>query len=84
VLLAGLIGIGFDVHGSWPGLVGILQVLAWREQLDSDPTAIVVINGDLVDRGRDQVAVLLLVIALKLVYGERLVLVRGNHEVRKD
>jgi hypothetical protein len=84
LLLAGLVGVGFDVHGSWPGMVGILRVLACREQLESDPRAFVVLNGDFVDRGRDQLAVLLLVIAMKLLYGERFVVLRGNHEVRKD
>ena len=83
MLHAGLIGVGFDVHGSWPGAAGILQVLGCMEQLDQDPSAFVVLNGDIVDRGRDQIAVLLLVLAMKLLYGERFIVTKGNHEVRQ-
>jgi 3',5'-cyclic AMP phosphodiesterase CpdA len=42
---------------------------------------IVVVNGDLVDRGRDQALVLLQHMILKILYPDQFFLTMGNHEV---
>jgi hypothetical protein len=42
----------------------------------------VIVNGDLVDRGRDQALVLLQMMVLKVLYPDNFFINRGNHEVR--
>ena len=41
-----------------------------------------VFNGDFIDRGEHQVALVALLFALKVLYPQRIYLVRGNHEFR--
>ena len=41
-----------------------------------------VFNGDFIDRGEHQVALVALLFALKALYPQRIYLVRGNHEFR--
>lgn len=64
-----------DIHGCSGAFVMLL------EKLDPDPGSdILVLLGDLFDRGPDSWQVFQTVKELKAVYGERLILLLGNHE----
>lgn len=63
-----------DVHGNAPALD---QAVAW---LDKHWDADVVFVGDYVNRGSDPAAVLELLASARSDWGERLVLLRGNHD----
>lgn len=67
-----------DTHGQLRDLLLLMHVYGFPSSESNQ----FVFNGDFVDRGVHQVAVVLLLFALKLVYPERVWLVRGNHEMR--
>jgi len=66
-----------DLHGDFGTLAGFLASVLPR--LDSG-NAKVVFLGDYIDRGGEQLEVLLSALLLKTLYPEKVVLLRGNHE----
>jgi serine/threonine protein phosphatase 1 len=68
------IGVLGDVHGNADRLERALSELATEDRL-------VIMVGDYINRGPDSRRVMDLLVAAKKQLGERLVLLRGNHEV---
>lgn len=68
-----------DIHGQLRDL--LLLFYAFGTPGDSEGMSYV-FNGDFVDRGRHQVEVMGILLALKVMYPDRVWLVRGNHEDR--
>jgi len=73
-----------DVHGQLRSLLLLFGAFGFPSHAAGDVQATAYIfNGDWVDRGRHQLEVVALLFALKLIYPERIVLIRGNHEHRE-
>jgi len=68
-----------DIHGQLRDL--LMYFVAFGNPME-DPTLSLVFNGDFVDRGAHQVEVIGLLLSLKVLYPDRVWLVRGNHEDR--
>jgi hypothetical protein len=64
-----------DLHGSLSCLKQVID-LAGTPSRDN----VLVFDGDYVDRGKSSLEVLCTVLLLRLVYGDHVVLLRGNHE----
>ena len=72
-----------DVHGQLRDLLLLFREFGRPTHRGGDiETTSYVFNGDWVDRGHHQVAVVALLFALKIAYPGRIALVRGNHEFR--
>lgn len=70
-----------DLHGDYPALEHILCALFDGSMGDEDASRIhIAFLGDLLDRGAKDFQVLHLVLCLRRLLGERLLLLRGNHE----
>lgn len=67
-----------DIHGDLETLTRILGELDLERSLGEK--TVMIFLGDYVDRGDKQVETLLLVAMLKIIYGDRIVTLRGNHE----
>mmetsp|Transcript_63469 Transcript_63469/g.137421 ORF Transcript_63469/g.137421 Transcript_63469/m.137421 type:complete len:515 (-) Transcript_63469:154-1698(-) len=68
-----------DIHGQLRDVLLLLHDFGFAD--DHSAAGITyVFNGDWVDRGAHQLEVVVLLFALKVVYPQRIVLVRGNHE----
>eukprot|EP00928_Gymnodinium_smaydae_P074226 TRINITY_DN57295_c0_g1_i1.p1 TRINITY_DN57295_c0_g1~~TRINITY_DN57295_c0_g1_i1.p1 ORF type:complete len:627 (+),score=64.87 TRINITY_DN57295_c0_g1_i1:48-1883(+) len=65
-----------DLHGQFRDMLLFLHHYGFPG--DRSPTF--VFNGDWVDRGHHQLEVVILVFALKAVFPDKVVLLRGNHE----
>jgi predicted phosphodiesterase len=63
-----------DIHGS---ITDLFQAVQW---FLSGKCQYIIFNGDLMDRGQDNIAVLLLVCDLKRKYPSQVIITRGNHE----
>ena len=64
-----------DLHGQVFDLIKLIE----EKNLQKDK---MIFLGDYVDRGRNSIEVLLLLLALKISYRSTIVLLRGNHESR--
>lgn len=67
-----------DIHGQFRDLLLLLRAYGMPGENMSD----FVFNGDFVDRGKHQIAVVGLLFALKILMPGKVWLVRGNHEDR--
>lgn len=79
-----------DIHGQFSDLVRLLNMRCPKEEKDNKKKSQVtgfsanrfVFLGDYVDRGSHSIECISLVFALKIVYPNHYVLLRGNHETR--
>eukprot|EP00929_Paragymnodinium_shiwhaense_P056072 TRINITY_DN28070_c0_g1_i1.p1 TRINITY_DN28070_c0_g1~~TRINITY_DN28070_c0_g1_i1.p1 ORF type:complete len:776 (+),score=123.87 TRINITY_DN28070_c0_g1_i1:50-2377(+) len=70
-----------DIHGQFSDLLLFLSVYGQPQHRTGDIEAVeYVFLGDLVDRGKQSVETILLMMCLKVAYPDRVWLVRGNHE----
>jgi len=67
-----------DIHGQFRDLLLIFRAY----EMPGDNMSDFVFNGDFVDRGKHQIAVIGLLFALKILMPGKVWLVRGNHEDR--
>mmetsp|Transcript_60078 Transcript_60078/g.143131 ORF Transcript_60078/g.143131 Transcript_60078/m.143131 type:complete len:735 (-) Transcript_60078:78-2282(-) len=68
-----------DIHGQLRDLLLLLRAFGFPK---ADDEMTFVFNGDFVDRGKHQLAVIGLLLALKVEYPDKVWLIRGNHEDR--
>jgi hypothetical protein len=70
-----------DLHGDYTALDSILRYLFPVSGTEYDPDKVhMIFLGDLLDRGRRDFHVLSLVIALRVLLGDKVIQLRGNHE----
>nr|MDO8115644.1 metallophosphoesterase [Candidatus Sigynarchaeota archaeon] len=77
ILPGGTITVVGDMHGDIAVALGIAREILHPKEENSK----VVFLGDYVDRGKHQVDVINLVLALKVLRPGRVILLRGNHEI---
>ena len=71
-----------DLHGDYPALTAILRSLFPQGMADEEAERVhLVFLGDLLDRGAKDFQVLHLVLCLRRLFGDRLTLLLGNHDV---
>ncbi len=68
-----------DIHGDLESMKKIFGYVNLDKFLEKREN-VVVFLGDYIDRGLQQVEVLALLLSLLKIYGERIILLRGNHE----
>jgi len=68
-----------DLHGDFNTLLEILSTENLFDRLENDNIKVVFL-GDYVDRGDQQLEVLISVLYLKSLYPDKVVVLRGNHE----
>ena len=66
-----------DIHGQFDDLIELFRIGGFV------PETNYIFMGDFVDRGYNSVETLLLLLALKVKYPDRVNLIRGNHESRQ-
>ncbi|MCY3410596.1 MAG: metallophosphoesterase [Candidatus Heimdallarchaeota archaeon] len=64
-----------DIHGDYESLKKVVNYFESHEDFHY-----LIINGDVVDRGKYQIKSLLLIITMQIKFPERVYLIRGNHE----
>lgn len=78
-----------DIHGNFAGFASLASQLqgsgkakldAVKDAMLQPPADIVIFLGDLVDRGDENLKLLLTVLAWKVQHPDRIFLLRGNHE----
>lgn len=70
-----------DIHGQFSDLLLFFKLFGQPDHHTGDIEALeYVFLGDLIDRGRQGVEVVLFLFCLKVLYPERVWLIRGNHE----
>ena len=73
-----------DLHGDLESLIFILKASNFIERLKSENQVCTLFLGDYGDRGSYSVEVYYVVLALKSMFKEKVILLRGNHEGPKD
>jgi diadenosine tetraphosphatase ApaH/serine/threonine PP2A family protein phosphatase/Ca2+-binding EF-hand superfamily protein len=72
-----------DIHGNLPDLTQFFNKYAWPDKRKGDILSMnYVFLGDYVDRGSFSVETVALLFSLKIMYPNRVFLLRGNHEDR--
>jgi Calcineurin-like phosphoesterase len=73
-----------DLHGDLESLVDILKGSKFLQKMDQSDDALLIFLGDYGDRGLFSAEVYYTVLSLKLLFPEKVVLMRGNHEGPRD
>ena len=72
-----------DIHGQMPDLLEFFKQFSWPDERKGDILAMhYLFLGDFVDRGAYSTDVIALLFSLKILYPDKVFLVRGNHEDR--
>lgn len=66
-----------DIHGQF---YDFLKILSLCPSLETEPKEYLLFLGDYVDRGPMGVEVIMLLMALKVKYPKKILMLRGNHE----
>ncbi len=66
-----------DIHGQFYDL---LKILSLCPSMETEPKEHLLFLGDYVDRGPMGVEVILLLMAIKIKYPKKVIMLRGNHE----
>jgi diadenosine tetraphosphatase ApaH/serine/threonine PP2A family protein phosphatase len=74
-----------DIHGQLADILALFREHGFPSNRRGGDIELVtyVFDGDFVDRGPQQVEVVLLLFSLKVAFPDRIVLLRGNHEFRE-
>ncbi|KAA6380876.1 MAG: hypothetical protein EZS28_023596 [Streblomastix strix] len=75
----GLLVVG-DIHGNFSALIKVLAVADEVLLLNGEKKGKVVFLGDYIDRGQQSFQCIILLLAYKLAFPSRIVLLRGNHD----
>lgn len=72
-----------DIHGDSEAIISIIEQTGFIEDMESgSKEKVLVFEGDCINRGKDSIGALGLVLKLKEKYPRNVVLIRGNHEDR--
>ncbi len=73
-----------DIHGQLPDLLDLFRTFGFPTKYGGDiETTSYIFNGDFVDRGMFDLEVVVLLFSLAYLYPERIVPIRGNHEIEE-
>lgn len=74
-----------DIHGQLADLLALFREHGFPSNRSGGDIELVsyIFDGDFVDRGPQQVEVVLLLLSLKVAFPDRVVLLRGNHEFKE-
>ena len=73
-----------DLHGDIESLIHILKETKFIEKADKNEDFLLIFLGDYGDRGTFSAEVYYVVLKLKLMYPDKILLMRGNHEGPQD
>ena len=73
-----------DLHGDIESLIHILKETKFIEKADKNENFLLIFLGDYGDRGTFSAEVYYVVLKLKLMYPDKILLMRGNHEGPPD
>jgi len=73
-----------DLHGDLESLIQILKESGFLQKMEQNSNAVLIFLGDYGDRGEYSTEIYYIVLKLKLLFPERVVLMRGNHEGPED
>jgi diadenosine tetraphosphatase ApaH/serine/threonine PP2A family protein phosphatase len=69
-----------DIHGQYADLLASVLAVQGRSKKSKQPDKTFLFLGDYVDRGPQSVETMLLLLAIKVEYPDRIYMIRGNHE----
>ena len=73
-----------DLHGDIESLIYILKDVKFLEKAKKDEDFLMIFLGDYGDRGQYSAEVYYVILKLKLMFPDKIVLMRGNHEGPED
>ena len=73
-----------DLHGDIESLIYILKDVKFLEKAEKDEDFLMIFLGDYGDRGQYSAEVYYVILKLKLMFPDKIVLMRGNHEGPED
>jgi len=73
-----------DIHGDLHSLLHILNTSSFLEKARRDEDVLIIFLGDYGDRGPRSPEVYFVILSLKMMFPDRVILLRGNHEGPRD
>ena len=73
-----------DLHGDIESLIHILKDVNFLERAEEDEDFLMIFLGDYGDRGQYSAEVYYVILKLKLMFPDKIILMRGNHEGPED